>query len=227
MDEENLLINKEGSQIDKLAEALANTQSEIQDAEKNSQNPHFKSFYADLSSVLQSIREPLAKNNLSLSQIVNSQGEDYFLETILLHKSGQVLKSKMKLILEKKTMQGLGVAITYARRYAAAAIVGISQEDSDGETQQEPKEFKPQQKPFNSPNQPANISDYVYPFGKLKGKKFSEIARQDLYSAHRWLCDTDKDKFKDLISKVEEFLSIPTEQMPPPPQYDPNEEIPF
>ena len=227
------------SNINELAEALSKAQSEIQDAEKNSKNPHFKSEYADLSAVLQATREPLSKNGLSVSQSVNSENDDYFLETTLLHKSGQSIKSKMKLILDKKTMQGLGGAITYGRRYALASIVGIAQEDSDGEPSRSEREVvavpdnsvKNNFNSSHSSNHSINLEEYTYPFGKLKGRKFKDIGKIDLYNAHRWLCDTDKEKFKDLIFKIEEFLNTnknePSFDQSPIPEFDPNEQIPF
>lgn len=137
--------------INELAEALSKAQSEIQDAEKNANNPHYGKSYADLSAVLQATREPLSKNFLSVSQIVVSEGDDYFLETTLLHKSGQFISAKLKLLLMKKDMQGLGGAITYARRYSLASIVGIAQEDADGEP---PKTQYKQYEPKNAPQTP-------------------------------------------------------------------------
>jgi hypothetical protein len=161
--------------INELAEALSKAQSEIQDAEKNAKNPHFKSSYADLSAVLQATREPLSKNFLSVSQIVVSEGDDYFLETTLLHKSGQFISAKLKLLLIKKDMQGLGGAITYARRYSLAAIVGIAQEDADGEDTK-----SPQQKPPNTPfvSKPKEIDETIIETQKLKEQ---EERSQKLY----------------------------------------------
>lgn len=125
--------------INELAQALAKAQSEIKDAMKDSKNPHFKNDYASLSSVLEAIREPLSKNGLSLLQATKinpPQGEvpaSTYLVSKLMHASGQWIESDTPLLFAKHDMQGLGSAMTYARRYAIAAMCGISQKDDDGE----------------------------------------------------------------------------------------------
>ena len=133
-----------------LASALALAQSEIHHAERNSENPYYKANYADLSSIMDASREPLTKNGLSVTQIVNyNDTTNIFLITLLLHKSGQWLKSFYPIKPVKKitkdsegnqvgvlepTPQDLGSAITYARRYAYASIVGVCPkgDDDDG-----------------------------------------------------------------------------------------------
>lgn len=224
--------------ISELAEALSKAQSEIQDAEKNATNPHFKSAYANLTAVLQATREPLSKYGLSVSQSINSEGEEYFIETKLMHKSGQYISSKLKLILNRKDMQELGKAITYARRYSIAAIVGIAQEDTDAEPsdREESKEFKPQtnfQKTYKPTNKPTNLGDVVYPYGSDKNKKLSEIGKVNLYKSLQWLKTARKDQDQVLISQIEEYIKSNEQPindqipMPPLPEFDPNEQIPF
>lgn len=120
-------------QINELAEALAKAQGEMEFAKKGSQNPFFKSHYADLASVVQAIKEPLSRNSLAYTQIITSNGTGTYVRTILMHKSGQTLESVMLAKPSKDDMQGLGSAITYARRYALQAICGLSADDDDGE----------------------------------------------------------------------------------------------
>ncbi len=123
-----------------LAAALVKAQSAMGGAKKDSTNPHFKTAYADLASVWDACRAPLANAGLSVVQLVSSdatQGIPHcghaIIETILAHSSGEWVSSTLAVPLTKSDAQGLGSAITYGRRYALAAIVGVCPADDDGE----------------------------------------------------------------------------------------------
>lgn len=117
--------------INDLAQALSKAQSEMESAKKDAANPHFRSSYATLASVWDAIRGPLSKHGLSVVQTIEQSEHSAHLTTTLLHASGQWLSSTMPLLISKQDMQGLGSAITYARRYSLAAICGIAQDDDD------------------------------------------------------------------------------------------------
>lgn len=122
-------------QIGELMGALAKAQSKIENALKSKKNPFYKSSYADLASVWDVCKEPLSSNGLAVVQTVEGNQDDMFLVTILGHSSSQWIKSKIPLILTKKDPQALGSCITYARRYALSAMVGVcADEDDDGES---------------------------------------------------------------------------------------------
>jgi hypothetical protein len=118
--------------IGALAAALAKAQGELRHAQKDRENTHFKSRYADLASVIDAVREPLSKNGLSYTQLPSSSPDGVVLTTILLHTSGEWVTSHLTVPLTKRDAQGVGSALTYARRYALASMVGIAQEDDDG-----------------------------------------------------------------------------------------------
>ena len=118
--------------IDKLASALSKAQSEMKGAEKKSINPFFNSGYADLHTVIESSFPHLTKNGLSVIQGNESRPGEFFVTTMLLHESGQWIKSKLKMPIEKITAQSIGSTITYGRRYGLSAITGIGQYDDDG-----------------------------------------------------------------------------------------------
>jgi hypothetical protein len=120
--------------IGKLAEALAKAQAVIESAKKDAENPFFKSTYADLASVWDVARRPLSDNGLSVSQLPGiSEGQKVRLQTILMHSSGEWLSSDFDMPYLKADPQAVGSALTYARRYSLAAIVGIvAEEDDDG-----------------------------------------------------------------------------------------------
>jgi len=120
--------------ISKLATALAKAQSEIEDATKDSTNPHFKSKYADLASVRSSIRKPLADNGLAYVQLVRTAERGVEVETILIHgESGQVIGDTLLIPLQQMTPQTVGSGISYGRRYSLMSIIGIAADDDDGE----------------------------------------------------------------------------------------------
>ncbi|MBX3380939.1 MAG: ERF family protein [Phycisphaeraceae bacterium] len=118
--------------INELAAALCKAQATIKCALKSSENPFFKSKYADLSAVWEACRESLTKNGLSISQHTGSDGTLVTVETALLHSSGQWIASTLTMRPTKSDPQAFGSTITYARRYALAAIVGVVNEDDDG-----------------------------------------------------------------------------------------------
>ena len=121
------------NKIDKLAAALSKAQSEIKGAKKNSVNPFFKSDYADLDTVIKSCFPQLTANGLSIIQGNDTCDKgSFYVTTMLLHESGQWIKSKLKMPITKKDAQGVGATITYARRFALSAMVGIAQTDDDG-----------------------------------------------------------------------------------------------
>ena len=125
-------------QINELAAALAKAQGEIKGAVKDSDNPFFKSKYADLASVWDSCRAALCKNGLSVAQCPHSETDEQgkyhlFIDTLLMHSSGQWLEQSFEIPLVKLDPQALGAATSYGRRYALAAMVGIYQEDADAE----------------------------------------------------------------------------------------------
>lgn len=123
-----------------LAAAMAKAQAEIKTALKDSKNPHFKSSYADLTSVWDACRAALTKNGISVIQIPNFEGDEVWLETMLLHASGDSIKGRYPLRPQQQTPQGYGSALTYARRYSLAAMVGVvADEDDDGNAASAPR----------------------------------------------------------------------------------------
>lgn len=123
----------QSTELNDLAAALSKAQGEIKAAIKDSTNPHFKSKYADLSSVWEACRAQLSKNGLSVTQGFNYSNGQTLIVTTLLHSSGQWIRSVLPVEPQQKTPQGLGSAITYMRRYALAALVGVApDEDDDG-----------------------------------------------------------------------------------------------
>lgn len=120
--------------IAEIAKALCKAQSQFESAKKTSQNPHFRSKYADLSAVWDALRDILPEHGLSVIQTIlpNEIGTAQMLVTTLLHSSGEWFKSYAPLLIDKNNSQAIGSALSYMRRYSLAAICGITQADDDG-----------------------------------------------------------------------------------------------
>ena len=122
------------NKIDKLAGSLAKAQSEMGGVAKGKVNPFYKSNYADINSCIEACMPALNKHGLSISQgnrFCATTG--YYITTMLLHESGQWLKSEIRIPLtNKKDAQEIGSACTYGRRYGLTSMVGLAQVDDDG-----------------------------------------------------------------------------------------------
>lgn len=124
-------------QINELTKALIAFQSEMKSVSFDADNPFFKSKYATLTNIVDSSKELLAKNGLAVTQLTTGDGG---VTTILMHTSGQFIGDTLTLKAVKDDPQGHGSAITYARRYAYASILGIvSDADDDGNEASQPK----------------------------------------------------------------------------------------
>jgi len=126
-------MNKSES-IKELATALAKAQGELSNASKSSANPFFKSKYADLAEVLNTVKPVFSPLGLSVTQMPSFTDGVVSVETVLMHSSGEWMSSIISAPVGKQDAQGVGSAITYCRRYSLAAVAGIAQEDDDGES---------------------------------------------------------------------------------------------
>ena len=125
------------NQIENLAAALSKAQAVIENVSKDKKGFNYK--YADLASCLTAVKKPFADNGLSVSQLVSQDiNGKQILITLLIHESGQWLKSIFAIenvvMKQCNSLQQLGAGLTYARRYAFSAIVGLSQEDDDAQS---------------------------------------------------------------------------------------------
>lgn len=122
-----------------LAKALSVVQGDIENASKSSVNPHFKSKYADLAEVLNTVRPVFSANGLSFVQMPSFSDGVASVETMIMHESGEWISEKASAPVGKQDAQGVGSVITYLRRYSLAAFAGIAQEDDDANASIKPK----------------------------------------------------------------------------------------
>lgn len=140
-----------------LAAALVAAQKDMPKVEADSVNPHFKSKFVSLDHLIAKTRPVLNKHGLAIVQQPAGTIEQPALVTTIYHVSGEHALQVMPLLVEGNNMQKLGAAITYARRFAWAALLGISeQEDDDGNAASAPS--KPAARPAQAAagTQPAS-----------------------------------------------------------------------
>lgn len=223
--------------------ALARAQTEIENVSKNKTvkvktkaGGEYSYEYATLDAVLEAIRKPLAKNELSVVQVLvpTSQGK-IALRTILGHASGEELVSDMPIVVESddgrmRPMQSLGSAITFARRYSLQNIFMLAADDdddgNDGQAFIQPKQRQapPATKPAGRaqqshndpslevppPSEPKNLGDQLIPFGgaQVKGKKLSSVPLETLQKEWEyWSANAKNDQTKRWASILETYLN--------------------
>lgn len=123
---------KASASITTIAAVLPKVQAEVKGAVKDATNPHFKSRYADLTSVIDACKAALNKHGITFLQPVRTGEAGVIVETVLLHTSGEWISEELELPVSKNDAQGVGSAITYGRRYGLQSMVGIPAEDDDG-----------------------------------------------------------------------------------------------
>lgn len=189
--------------ISKLAAALNKAQFNIGAATKDAKNPFFKSRYADLSSVMAVCKAPLLDQCISVLQLVGKDETGGYLETVLLHESGEYISDRMPLVCAKQhDPQAMGSAITYARRYALQSALFIPAEDDDAEgamrstraSQEqdeaiEERETRRETQARQNNHEPLTVIDddwrnVVCTYGKmdgpLRGKQLGELSDKNL-----------------------------------------------
>jgi hypothetical protein len=126
--------------MNELAKALVKAQAAMNHAAKDSKNPHFKSSYSSLASVIDAVRPALSGNGLAFVQKLHTAESGVSVETVLIHESGQELSCGILFVpASKQDAQGYGSALTYAKRYGLQAALGIASEDDDGNAASKPR----------------------------------------------------------------------------------------
>lgn len=160
--------------IKELATALNLAQKDIGGAKKDSENPFFKSKYADLASVWAACKDGLLKNGLSICQIPKTDGDRVGVETILMHKSGEWIADTFYLKPVKSDPQAAGSALSYARRYALSAFTSVVQEDDDGNEATRPHQTSNQnvsKKTFDQESADSSGGQKIKPYSGTESQK--------------------------------------------------------
>jgi hypothetical protein len=122
----------EEKNIKQFAKAFIAAQTEMLNASKDGFNPHYKSKYADLTSIREACVPALNKNGIGVMQPIVQVENKQYIKTILLHESGEEMSCLTEIMNVQNTPQAHGSGITYARRYGLQSIACIAAEDDDG-----------------------------------------------------------------------------------------------
>jgi hypothetical protein len=146
-----------------IASALVKAQKEFGPALKTSNNPHFRSRYADLSACVEAVIDALNNNGIYLMQLNEERENGICVQTIFIHESGEQMSSgSLYVPADKHNAQGFGSALTYARRYSLMAACGIAPEDDDGtEAANTTPTTPPQAAPKAAPKPPLAVPKQV------------------------------------------------------------------
>lgn len=236
--------------IGKLAAALSKFQSEVDNPTKDSQGHNYK--YADLANIFNAVKKPLANNKLSVCQMLGSGPQGVSVTTILMHESGEYIQSEYSIPQETSSRmsgpQQAGTTITYARRYALAACLGIAQQDDDAAKPTVSHQEGAKPKPVNrSPQQ--KDTETQEQFAKQACQEIHDMTK--IGELHLWTTKNEKKleslaaSSKPLVMMVtnaldakEKQLSSPDapvaethgkepDPLPPVPPLDSEKEIPF
>ena len=196
--------------INELAAALAAAQGEMSGAVKSATNPHFRSSYSDLASVVEAIREPLSKHGLSYVQGLGQFADGcLFVTTRLLHSSGQWIESVNMVPVAGKSInaQALGSAATYGRRYGLQAIVGLPSVDDDGNSASAPEPAQAPEAP-EAPEAPVKLDqDQVAQLARLL-QKLPESVCDRLLAAYKveTVMELPQTAYKGVLHRLQEMV---------------------
>lgn len=183
--------------VKELNTALAKAQGELFAAKKDSINPHFKSKYADLASVWEACREALSSNGLSVTQMpAEFQNNIMTLVTRISHSSGEWLEQTMTCPVGKPDPQGIGSCLTYMRRYALAAVVGVYQDDDDANS----ASYAPKERPATLTDEELNRIKV------LAVATHSEVAKIAQFYGKKELHEIERLHFNKIVEQLEKKL---------------------
>jgi hypothetical protein len=198
--------------VKEIATALAKAQGEVENASRNANNPHFRSTYADLAEVLNTVRPVLAKHGLSVVQAPSFADGLATVDTLLMHSSGEWIRNAASAPVQKPDPQGVGSATTYLRRYSLAAMCGIAQEDDDAEHAVRSAPQRKQSPPKQAaPADDAATEKQTEFLAKLiRSRVFTDIERASVEK--RLAAGLTKAKAKEAIDWAQECIDARKEQ---------------
>lgn len=231
---------KHSDTIGKLAAALVSAQAELRAVGMDAMNPHFKSRYASLDNIIETIRPTLARHGLAVVQGTTTPESDanntvkgFTVETMLVHASGEWMANAVVMPLSKADPQGAGSALTYGRRYGLSALLSLAtDEDDDGNTTKQrsgtagasngarqtgsrtdsPSKATHTTTSATQPTPPFGPEDVLMPIGKQKGQPIGALDDETLRSAVQWMREKNwEKKYPGFIDAVDAVISARVE----------------
>lgn len=215
---------KTSEKTDQVLGSLLKAKAGIGAVAKDKKNDFHKSKYADINSFLEVVEPALVKEGLVLLQPTGKDEYGPFVETKIFHaSSGQFISSRVDLILTKNDMQGLGSAVTYARRYSLQSLLALQADDDDGNGASghplKAAPTKPKEIPNHAPKAKAvepevmSIADELVGFGKNKDLPFREVPMQNLLALEEFIHKNKIDnpkalQFLELFTAYKGYLQM-------------------
>ena len=155
--------------IASLATALAKANLEMSNPAFDKKNSHFNNGYASLAAVLNAIRQPLAKQGLSLIQTISTEPGSVTITTSLIHASGEWLSADVSVAVQNNaTAQAVGSATSYMRRYSALAMCGIAGDNADDDGEEDRRD-REERKPMAAPTRSQRTTRATFQPEKAQG----------------------------------------------------------
>jgi len=198
--------------IKELAPAVVSFQRQVEPAKKDADNPFFKSKYADIASIYDAIRDPLADNKLAVVQTVERSEQGIInIVSRLIHESGEWMEFDCPMPVTKADPQSIGSVITYGRRYGLQAALGLSAEDDDGNSATHNGASKKPEPEAETPasKHPAIFAKRDYHPSKETGIEAAESLVKD------WKCVVCHHRYKTEGDKLIPIPATPLGEMTP------------
>lgn len=191
---------KTSENINEIAKALSTAQREMRPASKDSTNPHFRSKYSDLASVMDAIREPIGANGLSIWQDATLNEMGVNVTTRIVHLSGQWVEfGPLTIPLGKKDAHAVGSACSYGKRYALCAALGVvSDDDDDGNKAVASYKSEPKKMSFTIKETPQVNENQVANVGNVFDDTTTTVSKDQWIELNK-LIEQCEDKFKQKI----------------------------
>jgi len=179
-----------------IYEALCKFQGALTTIDKKKKGYNFK--YADLSDIWDAIRKPLTDNGFSIVQLVQSEEGKNYIVTKLFHISGECIESKTLIEFTAKKHQDVGSSITYYRRYALSAMLGIvSDEDVDDKLDKQEEVYQESYKKI-SQEQLMVIENLINGHNDI---------RQRMLKRFNSLQNIDKKDFESVVNSIHKLIN--------------------
>ena len=154
--------------------------------------------YADMAQIVRSISDPLLKHGLSISHSVRCEGDNYFVVSKLAHTTGQNITSEIPLLMPKRDMQGLGAAISYARRYNCMALLNLGISDKSDDDGDSIKAIE-----FITADQKDELESLLVDYPKVRSEYLKHIGLQDFLQIEKSTFASHKKTLADHLKKLE------------------------
>lgn len=210
-----LTLNWEGERAP-FAKAFVAAQKATEAVKKASSNPAFRSKYADLAGVVEAVVPALNNAGVGVLQFPEFDGEMVTVTTTLLHEGGSAVSATLALRPSKSDPQGVGSAITYARRYSLLAMTGAAPEDDDGNAASGPREQpKPEAKRVEP--KPPTLAERAEALALRLNEAKSDTERQKVWDLGAKLCAEldakDPERLAELVALNDRLAETLTQKV--------------